>query len=115
MNTTPTESAVLSRDEACRRALLLTDLRDALAKRSVEALVVTRRRVVLRADFSGGPSGPTDPALYVFLDGTVAIATTDGTNYQLADGVLDAVSDPDAAARAIAGRVGRRVLLPAAV
>jgi hypothetical protein len=56
-----------------------------------------------------------DPALYVFLDGTVAIATTDGTNYQLADGVLDAVSDPDAAARAIAGRAGRRVLLRAAV
>ena len=98
MNSTQREPKVLTRDEACRRAGLLTDLREALAKRSVEAIVVTRRRIVLRADLSGGPSGPTNPSLYVFLDGGMVVVTTDGTNYKLADGGASPVADRDGAA-----------------
>jgi hypothetical protein len=113
MNTTPTESAVLSRDEARRRADLLTVLREALAKRSVEAIVVTRRRIVLRADFSGGPSGPTDPALYMVVDGRAGkVANTDGTRYKIVGCGEQSVTDPNRAAEMIAGSPGlaRRVV-----
>jgi hypothetical protein len=81
---------------------------------ALTALVATRRRIVLRADLSGGPSGPTGPELYVLLDGALAIVTTDGTSYHLAGVVVDADSDPDAGAEAIASRTGRGVLLQAA-
>lgn len=79
---------VLAVAEAQRRADLLGVLKDALAERSVESLLVTRRRIVLRAKRAAGPSGPTDPALYVFSgDGSTNIVTTDGTDYHLPCGV----------------------------
>ncbi len=84
--------------------LVLAALRDALSKRSIDAAVVTRRRIVLWANTSGGPSGPTDPLLYVFLDGGMVVVTTNGTNYKLADGAASPVADRDGAAAMLESR-----------
>jgi hypothetical protein len=89
---------VLATAEAQRRAGLLGTLRDALAERSIETVLVTRRRIVLRADMSGGPSGPTDPSLHIFGGAGVEIVRTDGTQFIFASGNAYPATNPRAAA-----------------
>jgi hypothetical protein len=101
-------SPILSEAEADRRLLLLAELQAALAGLGVGCVLARNHRLVLR--YNQGPcepSGLTDPKLHVFLPDGTGIATTDGTDYRLADGGRYPASDPVAAAAVIVG--GHRI------
>lgn len=105
-NTTP----VLDDAEASRRELLLARLQAALAELGVQCTLARKHRLVLRyADGAAGPSGLTDPQLYVFTEPGPAKISTDGAVYQLSDGQNLPAADPTAAAAIIS-----RSLEPAA-
>lgn len=75
---------ILAREEASRRAALLSDLHGALAAQGVNSTVVRRRRLVLEgAGTKCAPSGPTDPQLYIFTPCETNIVTTNGRTYFL--------------------------------
>ena len=92
---------ILAEAEADRRRGLLAELQDALAARSIQSVLASRRRLVLRALDPWGPSGRTDPQLHIFIPGQPDIATTDGTSYSLSNGAKHAADDPVRAADAI--------------
>jgi hypothetical protein len=78
---------------------LLAELRDVLAAQGIRAILARNHRLVLRSDKAPyEPSGPTDPALHIFLCDCTTIATTDGTTYVFTTGQRAAASEPDAAA-----------------
>jgi len=93
---------ILSRAEADRRKLLLTELQTSLSELGVRSVLASHHRLVLQYDRRlCGPSGPTDPQLHVFTPDGTCVATTDGTAYHLATGQQCPVSDPAAAATLI--------------
>jgi hypothetical protein len=94
--------SILAKDEARRRAALLSDLRNALAAQGVNSTVVGRYRLVLEgAGTRAAPSGPGDPQLHVFATGGTRVVTTDGCAYLLSGGRACPVDDPDQAARVL--------------
>jgi hypothetical protein len=93
--------SVLGTAEAQRRAGLLGTLGDALAERSVETVLVRRWSIVLRADMSGGPSGPTNPALHIFAGDGMEVVTTDGTEYRFASTAVHQLGDMHSAAESV--------------
>jgi hypothetical protein len=92
---------ILESDEVDRRMLLLAGLQDALRALGVTSCLARHQRLVLRyAEGPYGPSGLTDPQLYVLLPRGCQHVTADGMHYRLgSDGFP--VRDPAAAAVAI--------------
>jgi len=96
---------ILAREEASRRAALLTDLRSALAALGVSSTVVGNHRLVLEGSSTKcAPSGPTDPQLHVFTPDGTSIVTTNGRAYLLGGGRAFSIDDPAKAAHTL-GRV----------
>jgi hypothetical protein len=97
------QKPVLTEDEATRRVVLLGDLQAALAGIGVPSVLARNHRLVLRWYSSGpfGPSGLTDPELYVFASSGTSVATTDGTAYHLAGVRTCPAADPAAAAAVV--------------
>jgi hypothetical protein len=94
---------ILGRHVAYSRQALLAALRDELAAQHINAVLVTRHRLVLRGKGPCDPSGLTDPQLYIFTSWGREVATTDGRMYYFADGQSHAVGDPAGAASRLAG------------
>jgi len=91
---------LLNKEEASRRAALLSELQSALAAQGVRSVLARHHRLVL----SGGstkcaPSGPTDPQLHIFTPEGTDIATTHGSTYHFASGDAHPADDPARAAR----------------
>ena len=75
---------ILAKEEASRRAALLSDLHGALAAQGVNSTIVRNHRLVLKgASTKCAPSGLTDPQLYVFTPTGTSIVTTNGGTYLL--------------------------------
>jgi hypothetical protein len=97
-NTTP----ILDDGDAAFRRLLLDQLQVALAELGIHSTLARRHRIVLRyTDGVAGPSGLTDPQLYVLAEPGSVTVTTDGTTYQLSHGQKLEAADPSAAAAII--------------
>lgn len=93
---------ILAKEEASRRAALLSDLHGALAAQGVNSTVVRRHRLVLEgAGTKCAPSGPADPQLHVFTPCGTSIVTTNGRTYLLSSGRACPADDPAQAARTL--------------
>ncbi len=98
---------ILAREEASRRAALLSDLQSALAAQGVSPVLARNHRLVLKgASTRCAPSGPTDPQLHIFTPDCTDIATTHGSAYHFATGRAYPADDPARAARYATGRDG---------
>jgi hypothetical protein len=101
----------LTAAEADRRKAVLGVLKDALNARRISSELVGRRTIVLRSgrlpDGFGEPARSADPQLYVFVDGSFDVVTTDGQQYRLADGRTHPAADPAGAAGVVARRSWR--------
>jgi hypothetical protein len=103
----------LAPSEADRRRVVLNLLKDELATQRIASTLVGRRRLVLRSDGHRRRYtellGPADPQLYVFAAEAVAVVTTDGQRYRLADGRSQPAADPGQTAQIVAVLLGRRL------
>lgn len=93
---------ILARHVAYRRQVQLAALRDELATQHINAILVTRHRLVLRGKGPCDPSGLTDPQLYVFTSHGQDVATTDGRTYHFSSGQTHPAGDPAGAASLLA-------------
>jgi len=76
--------AILAKDEADRRAALLSGLQHALAARGVRSVLARNHRLVLEGrSVKAAPSGPTDPQLHVFAPGGTRVVTASGRAFLL--------------------------------
>ncbi len=95
----PPSPPILDRAEVEGRMLLLAELQDALTDLGVRSVLARNHRLVLQYNrVPSGPSGLTEPQLYVFGPYGTDIATTDGSTYNLASGRQCLADDPAAAA-----------------
>src|SRR6266567_3044223 len=81
----PPSPPILTQAAVERRMLLLAELQDALTDLGVRSVLARNHRLVLQ--YNRGPSGPsglTEPQLYIFASEGIDIATTDGSTYNLA-------------------------------
>jgi len=91
---------ILDKQEAARRAALLSDLRSVLAAQGVSSVLARNHRLVLEgASTRCAPSGLTDPQLYIFSPAGTSIITTSGRTY-LVHGDKYPADDPHGAAAA---------------
>jgi hypothetical protein len=88
----------LAGDEAGRRKVVLARLQDALAARGAGSVLVGRHILSLRGAGPARRSGPGDPELHVYGAGCRHVVTTDGRQYQFADGGTHPADDPHGAA-----------------
>lgn len=103
MNAQLQPKPVLSDNDAALRMRLLAALHDALDGRGIQSLLARTHRLVLRYNESPcPPSGLTNPILHIFMPGGMVAVTTDGRWYVLPGSSRCNVSDPAAAADAVA-------------
>jgi len=99
-------STILTRNEAARRRLLLSELQAALNGLGVPSILARNHRLVLRwhNNAPSGPSGQTNPRLHIFIPAGTVIATTDGSAYHLPASRQCPASDSAAAAALVSDR-----------
>jgi hypothetical protein len=102
MSASPEPRAILTAAAVQNRVDLLGAMKEALAARSVESVLVTRRTIVLRPKAPAILSGPTDPELYVWVASGLDVVTTDGTQYRSASGYVHPGRDADEAVASVA-------------
>lgn len=88
--------AVLHPAEVDRRKAALRRLKDELAAHGIESVLAGRHVLKLSSTAPRSQSGPVDPELHIWS--TRDHVTTDGQQYQFADGTVHATDDPAGAA-----------------